>query len=114
MVAEVRSEHPHETAALRHVSGFLGMNVETLRLWVRRAVNDQLWSAVDTRPPEGAPSASTGPTQVLIWWTRRTRCTVRHTSQTATGMANAWAKLSLIGSPRERRPSAPIPTNPTR
>ena len=27
MVAEVRSEHPHETAALRHVAGLLGMNV---------------------------------------------------------------------------------------
>lgn len=27
MLAEVRSEHPHETAALRHVSGLLGMNV---------------------------------------------------------------------------------------
>lgn len=33
MVAEVRSEHPHETAALRHVSGLLGMKTETLRLW---------------------------------------------------------------------------------
>lgn len=40
MVAEVRSEHPHETAALRHVSGLLGMNVETLRLWVHRAEID--------------------------------------------------------------------------
>jgi transposase len=40
MVAEVRSEHPHETAALRHVSGLLGMNVETLRLWVHRAQVD--------------------------------------------------------------------------
>ena len=40
MVAEVRSEHPHETAALRHVAGLLGMNVETLRLWVHRAEVD--------------------------------------------------------------------------
>jgi transposase len=40
MVAEVRPEHPHETAALRHVSGLLGMNVETLRLWVHRAQVD--------------------------------------------------------------------------
>ena len=40
MVAEVRSEHPHETAALRHVAGLLGMNVETLRLWVHRAQVD--------------------------------------------------------------------------
>lgn len=37
MVAEVRPEQPHETAALRHVAGLLGMNVETLRLWVHRA-----------------------------------------------------------------------------
>jgi transposase len=40
MVAEVRPEHPHETAALRHVAGLLGMNVETLRLWVHRAQVD--------------------------------------------------------------------------
>jgi transposase len=40
MVAEVRPEHPHETAALRHVAGMLGMNVETLRLWVHRAQVD--------------------------------------------------------------------------
>ena len=40
MVAEVRSEHPHETAALRHVAGLLGMNTETLRLWVHRAEVD--------------------------------------------------------------------------
>ncbi len=40
MVAEVRPEHPHETAALRHVSGLLGMNTETLRLWVHRAEVD--------------------------------------------------------------------------
>ena len=40
MVAEVRPEHPRETAALRHVSGLLGMNVETLRLWVHRAQVD--------------------------------------------------------------------------
>uniref|UniRef100_UPI0035DD7D0A transposase n=1 Tax=Nocardioides alcanivorans TaxID=2897352 RepID=UPI0035DD7D0A len=40
MVAEVRPEHPHETAALRHVAGLLGMNVETLRLWVHRAEVD--------------------------------------------------------------------------
>lgn len=40
MVAEVRSEHPHETAALRHVAGLLGMNVETLRLWVHLAEVD--------------------------------------------------------------------------
>ena len=40
MVAEVRGEHPHETAALRHVAGLLGMNVETLRLWVHRAQVD--------------------------------------------------------------------------
>jgi transposase len=40
MVAEVRPEHPHETAALRHVAGLLGMNVETLRLWVHRAQID--------------------------------------------------------------------------
>ena len=40
MVAEVRPEHPHETAALRHVAGLLGMNVETLRLWVNRAQVD--------------------------------------------------------------------------
>lgn len=40
MVAEVRPEHPHETAALRHVAGLLGMNVETLRLWVHRAKVD--------------------------------------------------------------------------
>lgn len=36
MVAEVRPEHPHETAALRHVAGLLGINTETLRQWVRR------------------------------------------------------------------------------
>lgn len=36
MVAEVRSEHPHETAALRHIAGLLGINTETLRQWVRR------------------------------------------------------------------------------
>ena len=40
MVAEVRSEHPHETAPLRHVAGLLGMNTETLRLWVHRAEVD--------------------------------------------------------------------------
>ena len=40
MVVEVRLEHPHETAALRHVAGLLGMNVETLRLWVHRAQVD--------------------------------------------------------------------------
>lgn len=40
MVAEVRPEHPHETAALRHVAGLLGMNTETLRLWVHRAEVD--------------------------------------------------------------------------
>jgi transposase len=40
MVAEVRPEHPHETAALRHVAGLLGMNTETLRLWVHRAEID--------------------------------------------------------------------------
>lgn len=40
MVAEVRPELPHETAALRHVAGLLGMNVETLRLWVHRAQVD--------------------------------------------------------------------------
>ena len=40
MVAEVRPEHQHETAALRHVAGLLGMNVETLRLWVHRAQVD--------------------------------------------------------------------------
>ena len=40
MVAEVRPEHPHETAALRHVAGLLGVNVETLRLWVHRAQVD--------------------------------------------------------------------------
>lgn len=40
MVAEVRPEHPHETAALRHVAGLLGMNTETLRLWVHRAQVD--------------------------------------------------------------------------
>ena len=40
MVAEVRPEHPHETAALRHVAGLLGMNLETLRLWVHRAQVD--------------------------------------------------------------------------
>lgn len=40
MVAEVRPEHPHETAALRHVAGLLGMNNETLRLWVHRAEVD--------------------------------------------------------------------------
>jgi transposase len=40
MVAEVRLEHPHETAALRHVAGLLGMNTETLRLWVHRAEVD--------------------------------------------------------------------------
>lgn len=40
MVAEVRSEHPHETAAMRHVAGLLGMNTETLRLWVHRAEVD--------------------------------------------------------------------------
>lgn len=40
MVAEVRSEHPHETAAMRHVAGMLGMNTETLRLWVHRAQVD--------------------------------------------------------------------------
>lgn len=40
MVAEVRPEHPHETSALRHVAGLLGMNVETLRLWVHRAEVD--------------------------------------------------------------------------
>ena len=40
MVAEVRPEHPHETAALRHVAGLLGMNTETPRLWVHRAEVD--------------------------------------------------------------------------
>lgn len=40
MVAEVRPEHPHETAAMRHVAGLLGMNTETLRLWVHRAEVD--------------------------------------------------------------------------
>ena len=40
MVAEVRPEHPHETAALRHVAGLLGMNTETLPLWVHRAEVD--------------------------------------------------------------------------
>ena len=40
MVAEVRVEHPNETAALRHVSGLLGMNIETLRLWVHRDLVD--------------------------------------------------------------------------
>ena len=40
MVAEVRPEHPHETSALRHVAGLLGMKVETLRLWVHRAQVD--------------------------------------------------------------------------
>ena len=40
MVAEVRPEHRHETAALRHVAGLLGMNVESLRLWVHRAQVD--------------------------------------------------------------------------
>lgn len=40
MVAEVRPEHAHETASLRHVAGLLGMNTETLRLWVHRAEVD--------------------------------------------------------------------------
>ncbi len=40
MVAEVRSERPHETAALRHVSALSAMDVETLRLWVHRAEID--------------------------------------------------------------------------
>ena len=40
MVAEVRSKHLHETGALRHVAGLLGMNTETLRLWVHRAQVD--------------------------------------------------------------------------
>ena len=42
MVAEVRSEHPHETAALRHVSGLLGMNVETLRLLSTTVENEAI------------------------------------------------------------------------
>ncbi len=40
MVAEVRSKHLHETGALRRVAGMLGMNTETLRLWVHRAQVD--------------------------------------------------------------------------
>jgi transposase-like protein len=44
MVAEVRPEHPHETAALRHVAGLLGMNVETLRLWRSSASSARLLS----------------------------------------------------------------------
>jgi len=40
MVAEVRPEHPHQMASQRHLSGLLGMNTETLRLWVLGAEVD--------------------------------------------------------------------------
>lgn len=40
MVAEVRPDHPHETATLGHVAGLLAMNTETLCWWVHRAEVD--------------------------------------------------------------------------
>lgn len=36
MLAEVRPEHPNTASAIRHVSGLLGINAETLRVWHRR------------------------------------------------------------------------------
>lgn len=36
MVAQVRPEHPHETATLRHVARLLGITTETLRQRMRR------------------------------------------------------------------------------
>ncbi|GAC82668.1 hypothetical protein GP2_003_01460 [Gordonia paraffinivorans NBRC 108238] len=60
MVAEVRPEHRHETAALRHVGGLLGMNVETLRLWVHRAQVDAGVRPGTTSRGQRAPAASRG------------------------------------------------------
>jgi transposase len=40
MVAEVRPEHPTTASAIRHVAGLLGMNTETLRVWIHRVEVD--------------------------------------------------------------------------
>jgi transposase len=46
LVTEHRDEYPSEWAAIRAVSGRLGMNAETLRNWIRQ-------SAVDAGEAEG-------------------------------------------------------------
>jgi len=41
MVLEHTEEHGTQWAAIRSISGKLGMSAETLRLWVRQAERDQ-------------------------------------------------------------------------
>lgn len=45
MLAEALPEHRNETAALKHISGLLGMSPETLRAWSRQTGVD-----ADERP----------------------------------------------------------------
>nr|WP_179658480.1 IS3 family transposase [Nocardioides panzhihuensis] len=40
MVAEALPDHPNQMAAIRHVADLLGMNSETLRVWLRRSEVD--------------------------------------------------------------------------
>jgi transposase len=41
LVTEHREDYPSEWAAIKAVSGRLGMNAETLRTWIRRAAVDE-------------------------------------------------------------------------
>jgi len=49
MLDEAKPEHPNLRAAVRHVTGLLGMSAETLRVWHRRR-------EVDAGERPGVPS----------------------------------------------------------